>query len=441
MSTEAVINQDLVFELKPEKVILSKELPRRRKDMGEIEKMMESIKQFGQLQPIVINQNNELIYGGRRLAACTLLGQKVRACYKDTIDPVLMRELELEENIQRKDFTPAEECLAIEELVLLKQEKYGTPTQGKEGGYTLTNAAEAIGKTKGSVIEAMKIADMVKAFPKLSEAKTKSEIKKTFNGLQRVGESMQAMEKYKKEASTKDPFKLVNKDSIEHMKELPNASIDLLFTDPPYGIDIHDQAITTGGKTGGKLTGTGTTYDDSKENALGLIDEIARESFRFTKPNAHALVFLAPSNFKAIRESFLQAGWLCAERPVIWIKQTSGQNNQPDHWFSSAYEMLLFARKIESKIVIPGKADWVQCDKVTASNKIHQAEKPVILCKELISRLTMPGQTMYDPCVGSGALVEAGCRQRLFVTGCELSTETYSLALSRLMKWKEGGKN
>ena len=102
--------------------------------------------------------------------------------------------------------------------------------------------------------------------------------------------------------------------------------------------------------------------------------------------------------------------------------------------------MLLFARKVESKIVLQGKPDWIQCDKVLNSERIHQAEKPVALCKELISRVTVPGQKMYDPFMGSGALIEAACEMKLLVTGCELAVESYAAAVTRMSQWQERNK-
>ena len=181
-------------------------------------------------------------------------------------------------------------------------------------------------------------------------------------------------------------------------------------------------------------------YDDSPENALSLYKLLATESFRFCKSNSHAYVFLGPSHFQAVKEMFNAAGWICSERPVIWIKQGSGQNNNPDAWFSSAYEMLLFARRPESKLVLWGKPDWLQCDKVLNSERTHQAEKPVTLCKELISRVAIPGQKLYDPFVGSGAIIEAACEMKMLAVGCELAVESYATALSRMSKWQEKNK-
>ena len=79
----------------------------------------------------------ELVAGGRRLAACIIAGLQAQVCYSDEMDPLILQEVELEENVQRKQLTPAEESIAIASLVTLRQSRLGKPTQGKEGGYYL----------------------------------------------------------------------------------------------------------------------------------------------------------------------------------------------------------------------------------------------------------------------------------------------------------------
>jgi Predicted transcriptional regulators len=79
---------------------------RFRKDIGDIDLLAKSIKEIGLLHPIVINENNELIAGVRRLEACKKLG------WADT--PVTIINLEdikrgeYDENAYRKHFLPSE---------------------------------------------------------------------------------------------------------------------------------------------------------------------------------------------------------------------------------------------------------------------------------------------------------------------------------------------
>jgi ParB/RepB/Spo0J family partition protein len=435
---EVTADENTIFELEPTEITVKDGLPRQRKDMGEIHKMVTSIQTFGQLQPIVINRNNELIAGGRRLAACILGGFKARVCYTDTVDPVIMREMELEENIQRKSLTPAEEALAIAELVKLKQKTHGKPVQGQTGGFTLENMAELLGMSRSNVIENIQIAEHIQEFPNLADCKSKSDIKKAYKGLERIQTNLTALASYEATIQQEKEFILVNRIAEEYMANFGNGIMDLFFTDPPYGIGIHDVAMTTGGETGGEQTTTGIKYDDSEESAKELLAIICIESYRITKDTGHAYIFCAPSHFWWLSEQMAAAGWLVAPRPIIWIKRETGQNNQPERWPSAAYEFILFARKPNSSLVLQGRPDWIQCDPVLPSIRVHQAEKPVTLCKELIARVCNPGAYMLDPCMGSGAIVEAGVHMKVLSMGCEKEIESYAAAVARMQKMKEG---
>lgn len=109
------------FTIHPMKINVRQELPRWRQEMGDVKALLNSIIKYGQIQPVVVTRNLELIAGGRRLAACILGDREVFCAYHDTVDSLVMREIELEENIQRKSLTPAEEVTAVASLHTIKQ--------------------------------------------------------------------------------------------------------------------------------------------------------------------------------------------------------------------------------------------------------------------------------------------------------------------------------
>jgi ParB family chromosome partitioning protein len=82
---------------------------RIRKDLGDIAALMESLKTYGQLTPVIINRNYELIAGFRRLQAVKRLGWKsIEAVMIDKTAEQQKLEIEIEENVQRMDLTPEE---------------------------------------------------------------------------------------------------------------------------------------------------------------------------------------------------------------------------------------------------------------------------------------------------------------------------------------------
>jgi ParB family chromosome partitioning protein len=94
---------------------------RIRKEYGNIQALAESMKHFGQISPITVSKANVLIAGGRRLEAAKFLGWRtINAVVIDTDEKLAQLELEIEENIQRRDFTGEEIATATRKLYKLK---------------------------------------------------------------------------------------------------------------------------------------------------------------------------------------------------------------------------------------------------------------------------------------------------------------------------------
>lgn len=94
---------------------------RIRKDLGDISALADSMKHYGQISPILITKKNVLIAGGRRLEAARSLGWRtINAVVAEIPDELSKLEYELEENIQRRDFSPEEEADAVRKIQRLR---------------------------------------------------------------------------------------------------------------------------------------------------------------------------------------------------------------------------------------------------------------------------------------------------------------------------------
>ncbi len=93
---------------------------RVRRNLGDLTPLVESIRKHGLLNPIVVTSRKELIAGHRRLEAAKQLGWKtVPVRYVDTSEAADLVEMELDENIKRKNLTTdelAEAYIRIERL-------------------------------------------------------------------------------------------------------------------------------------------------------------------------------------------------------------------------------------------------------------------------------------------------------------------------------------
>ncbi len=123
------------------------EQPRKKFDEDALLELSDSIKQFGVLQPLLVQQRDgfyEIIAGERRWRAAKLAGVKeVPVIIKNLTEQEIM-EISLIENIQREDLNPIEEALAYKKLLTefkLKQDE----------------VAERVSKSRAAVSNAMRL--------------------------------------------------------------------------------------------------------------------------------------------------------------------------------------------------------------------------------------------------------------------------------------------
>ncbi|MDP8213577.1 MAG: ParB N-terminal domain-containing protein [Candidatus Euphemobacter frigidus] len=90
--------------------IIVNEETRIRQDQGNIAPLENSIRKVGLLNPILVDENDTLVAGFRRLAACRNLGWEEIEVNVVSFDGDLLKMLdaEVDENLFRKDFTPEE---------------------------------------------------------------------------------------------------------------------------------------------------------------------------------------------------------------------------------------------------------------------------------------------------------------------------------------------
>ncbi len=82
---------------------------RVRKNLGDLSSLMESLRRHGLLNPVLINNRNELVAGHRRTEAARRLGWRtIEVRIVDDRDEGDLVEMEIEENTQRKSLTPDE---------------------------------------------------------------------------------------------------------------------------------------------------------------------------------------------------------------------------------------------------------------------------------------------------------------------------------------------
>ena len=102
---------------------------RMRKELGDIHGLADSISRHGLIQPVVLDHQNNLIAGGRRIAAHQLLKlEEIDYIFRDQVPVDVQAELEFEENYWRKSMSWQEEALGI--LNIYRKKKMASALEG-----------------------------------------------------------------------------------------------------------------------------------------------------------------------------------------------------------------------------------------------------------------------------------------------------------------------
>ena len=182
-------NEEKVYQTDPSSIVVES---RQRKVLKKeaLKELALSIREFGQIHPGLCYLNEEgkptLIVGERRLRACQLLNLPYNYILKEEVtDKLLLRQIELEENLQREDLEWIEEVEAKKELHELYQLRFGLTTQGAKGGHKLSDTAKHLGESSGLISGDIELALWAKEIPEVAEAKNKTIAKKIVDRLKK----------------------------------------------------------------------------------------------------------------------------------------------------------------------------------------------------------------------------------------------------------------
>ncbi len=409
--------------------------------------LTESIREHGLLQPIVCREAEGKIIlscGERRLRAIKdlwALGGALRMGVVSfpegeipyisvgELNALQIQEVELEENVRRKNLTWQEEADALRRLKALRD------AQAAERGETSTVADLAVevkGSDKGSYHDSVRKSLIVAEHlgdPEVAAAKS-------------VGDAYKILVKKEENRKNERLATEVGKTFNASVHKLFNcgfqqldtftgiaSQFDVILTDPPYGMGA-DQF----GDAAGALVAQGHEYEDSYENWKALMPAMIGMICLAAKPQAHAYIFCDFDRFHELKEIFERQcfpnpGWEIHRTPLVWNKLQAQRVPWPDYGPRRQYEICLYAVKGKKPTtaiypdVIEAKPD---------ENLGHAAQKPVDLLVNLLRRSVRPGDRVLDLFAGTGSIFPAAHQLKCAATACEISKASYGIALKRL---------
>ena len=273
-----------------------------------------------------------------------------------------------------------------------------------------------------------------------------------------------------------------NKDGISFMKELPNNSVDLILTDPPYLIskdsgmnkfvkevaqlkesgknkkteeeweqfkqekgytdDKYKENYIKYGNTSGKKYGYKTEFGEwDKEFTIENLKDFIQLFYRKLKAGGTCIIFFDIWKMETLKRLMEQisetnsGNWIGFKqiRFVEWIKTNPIPLNQSTNYLTNAREIALLGVK-GGKPTFNSKYDKGIYDFPIqgGKNRFHPTQKSLPLFEELIKKHSNEGDLVVDPFLGGGTTALACKNTNRNFKGCEIDKKFYDKLITSL---------
>ena len=238
-------------------------------------------------------------------------------------------------------------------------------------------------------------------------------------------------------------YRLLHGDALEVLRTLDAESVEFVFTDPPYGHNnnngdlIHKWELALGRPHAGESSPRPIANDGPEANTL--FRAVLPELSRVLKPGCCCCCCGGGGgpDPQFARWSLWLDEVFDFKQMVVWDKGPMGMG-----WhYRRSYETVLVAQRTgaacawydESKrienIIRPGRYG---IRKIIPSSDQHPTEKPWQLGAHFMRLHTLPGDTVLDPFMGSGAFGEAAIKEGRNFIGIEIDAAYFEIAERRI---------
>jgi site-specific DNA-methyltransferase (adenine-specific) len=242
--------------------------------------------------------------------------------------------------------------------------------------------------------------------------------------------------------------RIIEGNCIEEMGRLAEKSVDMIFADPPYNLQLQKDLWRP------NLTKVDAVDDDWDQfDSLQVYDEFTEDwlkaARRLLKDNGTIWVIGSYHNIYRVGKILLDLGfWILNE--VVWIK-TNPMPNFRGVRFTNAHETLIWAQKHQGNSYtfnyqqmksvngdLQMRSDWVL--PICTGNerlringeKVHSTQKPEALLHRVIASSTEPGDVILDPFFGSGTTGAVAKKLHRHWIGIEQNPNYVRAARSRI---------
>lgn len=210
--------------------------------------------------------------------------------------------------------------------------------------------------------------------------------------------------------------KIINKDCLLGMKDLPPDTFDYAFTSPPYNRKRNDKY---------------EEYDDTKENYYDFLVEVVRNLLCITKNH---IFFNVQTNYYNKKDVYRLIGDYndIIQNIIIWEKS----NPLPASGFNitNAYELIIvFGRKPLKALNTYTKNIITTSVNTEGTTKTHKAVMKQEVADWVFEKFIPNGSTVIDPMMGLGTTAIAAEKHNCKWLGYEIIPKYINLAYERII--------
>lgn len=217
-------------------------------------------------------------------------------------------------------------------------------------------------------------------------------------------------------------YQLLHGDCLELMKDIPDKSIDLIVTDPPYLIKYK-----TNYRKDKKHDFCSEILNDDNYDC---VSNYIKECYRILKNDTAMYMFCNCDRVDFFKQQLEEAGFTI-KNMIIWVKNnwTAGDLKAQ---FGKQYEIMFLVNK--GRKCFNGKrlTDVWNFDRVAGKNQLHQNQKPVDLLEQCILKHSDENDIVFDGFMGSGSTGVACFNTNRNFIGVELNEDYYNIAKNRI---------
>lgn len=224
--------------------------------------------------------------------------------------------------------------------------------------------------------------------------------------------------------------KIYHGDCIKGMQQIESGGVDLILTDPPYGISY---------KTGMRKDDHKFTHVILNDSNLDIIEPYMYECFRILKENSAAYMFCSVKTLDSFMQIARKVGFTL-KNVIIWNKGV-GTKGDLEAQYQQCYEPLLYLNKGRKSINGKRISDIWFFPRVSADKLLHQNEKPIPLLEQCLVKSSQTNDLVFDGFMGSGSTAVACMKTNRRYIGFELDGYYFNVAQKRLRNEKQMPKD